>query len=121
MAAKKNRPKKFEFAGFINLDFTDDEKTNIDAWMDAFGEEPVHAVVSLVEANWKVGISWDDYHSTYQVALTCKDQASSYFGYCFTLKHDDVGKAMLVFRWFYDVMLKEDLYALNEKRKTYDW
>ncbi len=121
MAPRKGKAKKFEFKGFENVEFTEDEKIEIGKWMTAFGESPIDAVVILVEAGWKVGLGWDDYHSTNQVSITCKEMSSTYAGYCFTLKHDDIGKGLLVFRYLYDHMLKDELYPLNGKSQTYDW
>lgn len=121
MTKKASKVKKFEFQGFINVEFSIDERKAIEKWMTAFAEAPVDAVVVLVEAGWKVGVGWDDYHGTNQVSITCKDLGSSYAGYCFTLKHDDIGKGLLVFRYLYDSMLKDELYPLTQKKKDFDW
>ncbi len=121
MPRKKSRALKFEFKGFVNLEFTEAQKDAIQEWMQAFDETGADSIVVLVEAQWKVGISWDDYHSAYQVSATCKQAGSKYWGYCFTLKHADVTRGLWILRYVYDSQLKEELYRLDEPVKSYDW
>jgi hypothetical protein len=121
--AKKNSSGvgKFKFKGFVNVEFNAAEKARILDWVEAFGEAPLDAAVVLVEARYKIGIGWDDYHSANQVTLTCKDEDSKYYGHCFTLKHADLGKALLIFRFFYDHSLKDGLYVIEGEVDKYDW
>ena len=121
MTKSKSRGKKFSFKGFVNLEFTVDQRTNILAWMENFGEEPVDALVVLVEAMWKFSLGWDTYHGAYQLSITCHDDTSSYFGRCFTLKHVDPGRGILVLRYIYDSQLKTELYRLDEPVGDHDW
>lgn len=119
--AAKSKAKKFEFKGFHNLEFSPDQKKSILDWMMHFDEQPADAVVVLVEAGYKVSIGYDDYHSTYQVSLTCKDTSSTYCGYCFTLKHNDIGKGLLILRYIYDSQLKNEVMPLDQSTGDYDW
>lgn len=121
MVSKKSKAKKFEFKGFHNLEFTPDQRQSISHWMKTFGEEPTDAAVVLVEAGYKVSIGYDDYHSTYQVSLTCKDTASTYCGYCFTLKHNDIGRGLLILRYVYDSQLKDEVMPLDQPPGDFDW
>lgn len=121
MARARKRTKKFEFKGFVNLEFTLDEKTEILNWVEAFGETPIDALSAIVEGGYKVSCGWDNYHGISQINLTCNEASSSYYGYCFTMKHQDIGRALLVLRWFYDAQLKTELYRLDELRGDYDW
>jgi len=121
MARRKTKDRKFVFKGFVNLDFTEDQRAEILSWMKAFGEEPIDALVVLVEAMWKFSLGWDNYAGVYQASLTCHDASSSYFGRCFTLKHADPGRAILVLRYLYDSQLKTELYRLDEPTGDHDW
>lgn len=121
MARKKSSAKKFEFKGFHNLEFDPEQKAAILQWMDAFPESPTDAMVVLVEGGYKVSIGYDAYHGTYQMSLTCKDTSSEYCGYCFTLKHDDIGRGMIILRYVYDCQLQKGMLAVNEPKNTFDW
>ncbi len=121
MARNNNKAKAFEFKGFHNLDFTQDQRIAILDWMTKFEEQPTDAVVVLVEGGYKVGIGYDDYHSTYQMSLTCKDTSSRYCGYCFTLKHGDVGRGLLILRYVYDSQLKNEVLRLDQPTRDFDW
>lgn len=121
MAAKRKSKRKFEFKGFVNLEFSNDERDEITRWMEEFGEGPVDASVILVEAMWKVSLSWDSYHGAYQLAITCHEEGSTYYGRCFAMKHVDLARGLLILRWFYDEKLKNEVYALDEPGKGFDW
>jgi len=118
-AAPKN--KKFSFKGFENLHFTEAEQDAITTWLSTFKDSLEDCIVVLAEAGYKVGMSYDDYDGVYQIALTCKDPTSTYHGWCFTLKHSDMSKAVMVVRHVYDKYLKEELWEVATKNNQYDW
>jgi len=119
--ASKKKSDKFEFKGFINLEFSADERSEILSSAADFGETGFEAAVILVESGYKIGFSYDDYHGVVQGTLTCRDPGSKYYGYCFTLRHVEIGRIVQVFRYFYDNQLKSELYAMKEQNKAFDW
>lgn len=112
---------KFVFRGFENLSLTQLERDSVVVWQEALDVDALDAVVVLCEAGYKVGISYDDYRGSLQGALTCKDSGSKYYGYCFTLSHSDPKRLLYVLRWFYDTMLKTELYVIGRVSNDLDW
>lgn len=118
---KASNSGKFEFKGFENLEFTDQEKSAVGAWLDVVDGDAIDACTVLVEAEYKVGVSWDDWHGVYSITATCKLKGSMYNGYCFVLKHADVGKGLLVMRYVYDTLLSDELYSIGSNNNRFDW
>lgn len=112
---------KFVFKGFENLEFTEAERNAVGSWIDSITDDPFDCIVVLVEAQYKVGLSYSEYHSVNQISATCKDKSSPYFGYCFTFRHSDVRRGLLAMRYIYDSLLAEELYELKAKQNEYDW
>lgn len=122
MTTKKyKKARKFEFKGFINVDFTDEERDAISVYLAAFTPDPEDSLVVLVEAGYKVSFSWDDYHAVNQVALTCRSPESKYFGYVITFKHADLMRSVSILRYLHDTALRDGLYSIETKTKTFDW
>ncbi len=119
--SKSTKPPKFQFKGFQNILLTSAEKQALADWIDAFSPEVLDSLVVLVESNWKVSTAYDDYHEVYSVSATCKASASKYFGWCFTMKHADLGRAICIMRRIYETMLADGLYSLEGNSKLYDW
>lgn len=113
--------KKFKFKGFINVEFTNEEKDAISQHIIAFEPQAEDSLVVLVEAGYKVSFSWDEYHSVNQVALTCRDSGSKYYGYVITLKHSDIFRSINILRHLYDTALKDGLYPIEVKTRSHDW
>lgn len=118
---KKKQPTEFKFKGFVNLEFDDQEKETISAWIKTFQPEVNDSVVVLTEAGYKVSFSYSDYHDALQISATCKYVSSKYYGYCFTLVHADPAKGIGILRYLYDSMLSEGLYELSKGKSKYDW
>lgn len=112
---------KFVFKGFVNLDFNDAEKIVVADWLTAFKPDAVDSIVVLAEAEFKVGIAYDDYHGVYHISLTCKKKRSPYYGYCFTLRHADVDRGIGIMRYVYDSLLEKELYKLGDEGGKFDW
>lgn len=112
---------KFEFTGFINIDFSAAEKSAIGNWLDTFQDDALDAIVVLVEAMYKVGVSYSDFHEAYTFTATCKNAASPYYGKCFTYVHADMHRGLLVLRYLYDSMWKDGNYVEEEKADRYNW
>lgn len=113
--------KKFKFKGFENVEFTPAEKEKVVAWLDKTKADPIDCATVLVESGYKVGLGYDDYSSSNTVTLTCKDEGSIYFGYCFTFKHADLGRGLMIARYILDTFLRDELYDLEHRQQMYDW
>lgn len=116
-----SKTKAFVFQGFENLTFEPGEQAALTKWIDALEDTLEDSIVVLVEGGYKVGVGYDDYDGVYAVAATCKDRQSRYYGWCFTLKHSDVGKGISVLRRFYEQHLKEELYEVGKRSNKHDW
>ena len=121
MARTKKKTDKFVFKGFINLSFSVSQREMLKVWQDGPDRDPGDCLQTLLESGYKVGFSYDDYHGTNQVALTCRDPGSSYFGYCFTFKHNDPMRSLVIVRWFYDAFLKDEAYIVEDNTDELDW
>lgn len=117
----KPPPVKFEFKGFINVMFSHEEQCAVIADLEKKAPEIEDSVVTLVEAEYKVGISYDLRSDAYNIVATCKRERSPYYGYCFTFKHIDLARGLSIFRWFYDHHLAEEAYVLPEKDSKWSW
>ena len=112
---------KFTFKGFVNLDFTPTQKDALESRLISESWDGGDCIQVLLEEGYKLGFAYDDYHGTNQVSLTCKDLGSPYAGYCFTFKHNDPIRAILICRWFYDSFLKNEEYRVESNGNKFDW
>lgn len=117
----KTKPKEFEFKGFINVDFNDAERVEVNTWLDTFKPDALDSIIVLSEALFKVGFSYVEASGLTHVTITCKDASSPYFGYCFTFKHADCEKGVGVMRYLYDGMLAPESFAIGQNRDKHDW
>ena len=121
MSRNRGTQSKFKFKGFVNLEFSLEEREAIKMWIEEFEEPGAASAAVLVEGGFKIGLSWDDFHSAYQIAATCRLEGSKYYGYCFTLKHADIERGLLVMRHFYDKALQTEHYNLDDPVSGLDW
>ncbi|KKL05849.1 hypothetical protein LCGC14_2601930 [marine sediment metagenome] len=124
MAIKKHREHKtgkFEFKGFVNLEFTPDERQAMGDWLDTFNDSASDSIAVLTEAMYKVGFSYDDHNEAYSITITCKYRSSPYFGYCFVLRHSDITRGINILRRVYDTLLVDGLYNMQTGADKYDW
>jgi len=122
MARKKKRTvKKFEFKGFVNLEFNTGDRKLISDWMDTFEPDVSDSLMVLAEGGYKVGVSYNDYHGAFHIAATCKVLGEDYCGYCFTLVHADPGRGVNIMRYFYDSHLQSGNYRIEQSGEVHDW
>lgn len=121
MSKRKSSNGKFEFKGFHNLSFTEAEVGQIVVFQETHNAGVDGAIINLLEAGYKLGYAYDDYHGTYQGSLTCKEPGSPYFGYSFTMKNNSPSRIAYAFLWVYDTLLKEELLDLETKADKFDW
>lgn len=118
---KRSTKAKFEFLGFVNLDFNDEEKTVVRKWLTAFQPDPADSIAVLAEAKYKISIAYVESDEAYQFSATCKDLGSGYCGYVFTLRHVCIASGLGILRYVYDSLLKDSLYVHKEKSTQHDW
>ena len=112
---------KFKFKGFINLDPGQLDLDGMETWMSKGNVAVEDCIIVLAEASYKVSFSYDEYHDTIQSALTCKDPGSAYFGYIFTLQHEDPLRLIYAFRWLYDSKLRNELFPVEDAKRIKAW
>lgn len=112
---------KFEFKGFINLAFNDEERTLVNDWLKMAEPGLEDSIAVLAEAGYKVGFAYDDHAEAYVISVTCKDMRSRYAGFCFVLKHSDIGKGAAIIRYVYDGFLAQDTFDVEADTNKYDW
>lgn len=122
MARKGGKlPVKFEFKGFVNVDFTFEQQLNVAHFLETTPTSLEDDMVVLTEAEFKVGCVYEVASDVYGITLTCKQVASTYFGYCFSFKHADLARGMSIMRWFYDNQLAEEAFDLPNTNSRPEW
>lgn len=113
--------KKFKFKGFENIEFNPNDRQAVIDWIDESKFDAMDCATVIVESGYKLGMGFDDYSASNVVSATCKDPGSPYFGYCFTFKHADLSRGLLIMRYLLDKLLVPELYDLEHRPKHYDW
>lgn len=117
----KKKSNKFEFKGFISVFLTDMQLMELENWGKGTPQELEDHLVVIIEHGYKIGFSFNDYTGAKMVALTCKDQGSVYYGYCFTLQHAEIGRLALACRWIVEDAVVTEAIPLPEESKKYQW
>lgn len=87
-------PKKQRFNDsiFVNWSLSDEEKASCKAWCPTL-EEMDAAETSLIHADYKITVSWDDYRSCYTASLLPQGSDHINAGYILTGKGSTPSKA----------------------------
>ena len=117
----KKQPQKFTFKGFINLDFNDAERIEINTWLENQSLDVVDSIVAMIEDGAKLGYSYDESKNVYTISYTVKSANSPYRGKVFILKHSDVGKGTLIMRYVLDTRIDQGHYDFADESSKYDW
>ena len=78
-----NRPAGDGWRGFVNLDLSDKQKAEVKKLFDKYGDAWTH-ILGRVSEGYKLTISYDDPHTTWNVSLTCRELADSNMGLTLT-------------------------------------
>ena len=90
----KQAPKRprFNDAVFINWSLTDEQKASCKAWCNSL-EDMDALETQLIQSNYKITVSWDDFRSCYTASLLPQGDAHENAGYILTGKGSTPSKA----------------------------
>lgn len=99
MAKAKNDKAKARFKGFLDFQPRPEHKESIRGNLLAPGDVFLWLEDTATAYN-KVGVSYDDYHSTYHVTLQDKIKGSPNAGWVVNFRHGDLVVALTMARFF---------------------
>lgn len=107
---------------FNPVDFSVEDRIDINAWLEQTPIETDDAMLKMVEAGFKLAISHTDGNDYYTVTLTetrhpkRKGKLAVY-----SFRHADMAKGMRIMFWFFNTHLDQgNTRAVSEEDK-YDW
>lgn len=119
MAKKKSN--KFVFKGFIPVHLTVDQLHQLETFGQGDPSELDDHITVIIEHGWKIGFSYNDFTGASMASLTCKDEASIYYGYCFTLQHAEISRMALACRWIVEDGAIQEQIVIPDTGKQYQW
>lgn len=114
------RSTNWVFKGFLNISLSEADQQAFDYWGEAMVEDVHTALATLIGGGYKVSLSWNDWTDQFQVAATCKDPESKYFGYCIVVGHENVVQGMIVMMHLYTSDLLTGKLTLADERPSED-
>lgn len=107
---------KWKFKGFLNIQLSEADQQAFDYWGEASIEDINTALGTLIAGGYKVSMSWNDWSDQYQIAATCKDPESKYYGYCIVVSHEALLQGLVVMMHLYTSELLTGKLQLAEER-----
>jgi hypothetical protein len=94
---KRSKPKKVEFAGYINHNITQAEKDAFEKWCQKESVESTWAMLErLVDSGYKFSTKTDHYGGGVQASLLCDDVKNEDAGLCLVARAPDLYNAILL-------------------------
>jgi len=112
---------KQPFNGFINVDFNDKERIEVNAWLESRTLDDANVVLCLCERGYKVSVSFSSGRPCWYVSLTGKDTDTRYDGYCVVCSHADFSKAIAVAAYVAEVLLENEALPLPGQSDDLNW
>lgn len=106
-AAKAKANEKAVWIGFADVELTAVDKAALKAMGDMDGEA-WDTVLELVETGYKMTLSFDDPHTTWNLSLTCQDSRNRNAGLSLTGRGGSLRAATLSFWYKHSQILKGD-------------
>lgn len=97
--------------GFVNVDLSDKEKAAVKKMFDRYGDAWSH-ILGRVGEGYKLTVSYDDPHSTWNVSLTCRALADSNLGLTLTGRGGSC-QAACVSLWYKDATMLKGVWELS--------
>jgi len=107
---------------FINVDFSLEDRLDINHWLSERKLEPGGILLELVEAGFKMSMSFDSSADVFSFTMTegkKKERKGPLMVYFF--KHSDFLKGLGVFYWFFVERLDKGDARYNETATDHDW
>lgn len=118
-AAAKRKAKtaeKASWVGFADVELTQVDKAALKAMGDMDGEA-WETVLELVETGYKMSLSYDELHTTYNLSLTCNDSQNQNAGLTLTGRGGSLRAATLSLWYKHTQMLKGDWTSARSMQK----
>lgn len=97
--------------GFVNVELSDKQKTEVKKLMGNYADAWV-SVMGRVAEGYKLTVSYDDPHSTWNVSLTCRALADSNLGLTLTGRGGSF-MAATVSLWYKDEKMLKGVWELS--------
>lgn len=97
--------------GFVNLDLSDKQKQEVKRLFDKYGDAWTH-ILGRVAEGYKLTVSYDDQHTTWNVSLTCRALADSNLGLTLTGRGGSC-QAACISLWFKDSRVLKGVWELS--------
>jgi hypothetical protein len=91
-APSQPRTRRFNDSVFVNWSLTDEQKASCKAWCTTL-EDMDAAEISLLQSNYKITVSWDDFRQCYTASLLPQGDDHENKGYILTGKGSTPSKA----------------------------
>jgi len=86
--------------GFVNLELSDKQKAEVKKLFDRYGDAWTHCLGRVAEG-YKLTVSYDDPHTTWNVSLTCRSLADHNLGLTLTGRGGSC-QAAVISLWYKD-------------------
>lgn len=97
--------------GFVNIELSDKQKVAVKKLFDRYGDAWTH-VLGRVAEGYKLTISYDDKHTTWNVSLTCRALADNNLGLTLTGRGGSC-QAACISLWYKDETLLRGVWELQ--------
>lgn len=106
--------------GFVNVELSDKEKLEVKKLFDKYGDAWTH-LLGRVSEGYKLTVSYDDQHTTWNVSLTCRALADSNLGLTLTGRGGSC-QAACISLWYKDEKMLKGIWDFSTivGRKTMD-
>jgi hypothetical protein len=115
MTKKKERPQVI----FVNVRVERAQKDAVGKWAGRKGFDYLTELEHLVQAGYKVGVSWDNRNQCFIVSVTCWEDGAANYAHCFSTRHGSIQKAIELMLYKVNVLLEESPWG--EVSQADDW
>jgi hypothetical protein len=117
---KKNSTGNFFGYTFINYYMPEKVKKGLIQWYQNDMDLPM-LLPTVIEAGYKLSISYSDDRAAFTVALTNKNEDSPYHKHILTAHHRDMFKALGEVLYIHHFVAGEDWAVLETQQAEFDW
>lgn len=115
MSKKKERPQVI----FVNVRVERAEKDKVAKWASRKGFDYLAELEHLVQAGYKIGVSWDNRNDCFIVSITCWEEGTENYAHCFSTRHGNIKRAIELMLFKVNVLLEESPWG--EVSQADDW
>jgi len=112
-SAAGSTPSPSTWKGFVNVDLSDKEKAAVKKLFDRYSDAWSHLLGRVAEG-YKLTVSYDDQHTTWNVSLTCRALADSNLGLTLTGRGGSC-QAACISLWYKDSVMLHGVWELSPR------